>query len=510
MTRFAALGITNALRNLNRSLLTLAAMAVAGLMMTASLSVSEGHGAGTALGYRAMLGGDILVYAGRPVVDAGDLAGAGASSWSWRRHPPDLLGPLAYFSPPARYPGYALPTGEVLSFAGRLEEIGTRARAVAGVTGVNPYWVLPVPVMERGPGPLRTRQTDLALRAREVAVDPGLDLLEPFITSGRSFRADDDGALVALVDAARRPGDWRLTMGETVTITVPRPWIDSQGIQRFDYTTTTQFELRIIGTYALATRVFAWETGSASGDQYASEELFFSNPELMVPLGTFKRIVGVACGRPIEQLEEVLLPTAVLLSVENFAFVEAVAAAVDRALEGVTVVSVPRQAALANQAGLPEPMFSVPAELRPTYAPDALRPAQEARPVDVARVFNVALFLVAALVAATNATILVMERRREIGVLKAIGSRTGDIMVMVMVELLLLSLLGATAGFVAVRIYATGVLLSTGTAWSEIAGITWREWVLVLSATAVAAAGFGLIPALGTLRMTAAEVLRQK
>ena len=201
-------------------------------------------------------------------------------------------------------------------------------------------------------------------------------------------------------------------------------------------------------------------------------------------------------------MSDVLCPAALSVRVDNFAFVESMASTIRQELEGYSVISVPRQVDFANQAYLPEPIFRKPVEEIPPSR-------QRGYPVDVAGVFNAVLFMVAALIAATNATILVLERRKEIAILKALGGTDGHVVLMVLSEVLALSLLGAFCGFAVVRMYATSILVSTRTAWQDILCITLREGGLVLLATTLAAGIFALLPALGTIRLSALEVLKE-
>ncbi|HAI21479.1 MAG TPA: hypothetical protein DCM14_06270, partial [Clostridiales bacterium UBA8153] len=259
-------------------------------------------------------------------------------------------------------------------------------------------------------------------------------------------------------------------------------------------------------TYLLPTRSLIWEEETPAGPVSRSEQLFFTTPELLIPQGTMERIINLAAGTG--DLAEVLSPAALVVTVENFAFVEAIVSQLQALLPETSVVSVPQEVIRANLYGLPEPIFRAPDTLRPVHRLEDLRPGQWGRAVDVSPVLNTMLFLVAALVAATNATILVLDRRRELGVLKAVGARTQDIVVMIMTEVMVLAFAGATLGFLVVRAYATIVLITTGTPWQLIAGLFWQEWLMVLGVTGSVALAFSLIPALSTLRMTASEVLR--
>lgn len=514
MIRFAGLGILNSRRNLNRSLMTLAVMAMAGLMMTASLSVRLGYATGTAIPYRAFLGGDILIYPGRVLVEAAHLAQD--EQWVWLREGGDITGPLAYFHPTARHPGLVQPLDtprELARSAPAFRDLVGLIAGVSGVARVTPYWTIPVPVLHpdqpAGAGAPRPVFGSV-LRAKEVTTDSGLArFLSEYdlMVSGRYFRPEDDGRMVALVDASRQLVDGTiLSLGQQIQLVLPRPFRDAEGRPRLDYTRPTTVELTIIGTYRLPSRSLVWEEETPAGPATRSEQLFFTTPEIIVPQGTMERIAGLATGAG--DLAEVLSPAALLVTVDNFAFVEAIVSKLQALLPETSVVSVPQEVTRASLYGLPEPIFQAPSALRPVHRLEDLWPGQWGRSVDVSPLLNTMLFLVAALVAATNATILVLDRRRELGVLKAVGARSQDIVVMIMTEVMVLAFAGATLGFLVVRAYATIVLVTTGTPWQLIAQLAWQEWLMVLGVTGSVSLVFSLIPALSTLRMTASEVLR--
>ena len=512
MMEFVRLGMINAYRNLGRSIITVIAMAVAGLMMTASLSVQEGYGAATAEAYRAFMGGDILIYPEPAIVSVGDLGEAEPSSWVWQRLERDFLGPLSYFHPELRYVGYtgSQEGSDVLGRSPReLHELVEQIHSVEGVVTVNPYWALPVPILHFDRWDVPYSVENSVLRSWPLHDLTHVTFMEDAMVTGRYFRPEDDGKKVALVDSTRAnlsrlgiedsdlPG-----LGEVITVTVPRPYRDDQGKVHFDYTQTAQVDLTIMGSYALRSRTVSWTIEVGEEEIVLTEELDFTTPEILIPPATFEAIVQEFLSPGGGELAQALAPTALAVTVDNFAFVETVARNIGHQLDGYSVISVPRQAQWANQAYLPEPIYRKPVEEVPLSH-------QRGYPVNVAPVFNTVLFLVAALIAATNATILVLERRKEIGILKAVGATDGNVVIMVLSEVLALSFMGTLAGFALVRTYATSILISTETPWQDMVLITLREGGLVLLATALAAGTFALLPALGTIRLSALEVLKE-
>jgi putative ABC transport system permease protein len=109
---------------------------------------------------------------------------------------------------------------------------------------------------------------------------------------------------------------------------------------------------------------------------------------------------------------------------------------------------------------------------------------------------------------ATNLLFLVSERRKEIGVLKAIGARGADVAIMVLAEALTLNLVGTLLGFGLIRIFATWMMITNRIPLAEIGRATANDLFIVVSAAALAAAAFGMLPAWQMARLTSMEVLR--
>jgi putative ABC transport system permease protein len=99
----------------------------------------------------------------------------------------------------------------------------------------------------------------------------------------------------------------------------------------------------------------------------------------------------------------------------------------------------------------------------------------------------------------------VTERTREIGILKALGSRDKDILLQFLIEALLLSLIGGTIGVV------LGVLAGYAVSWfSPIPSPTVPIWAISLGFLFSAGVGvfFGMYPAVKAARLNPIEALR--
>ncbi len=190
----------------------------------------------------------------------------------------------------------------------------------------------------------------------------------------------------------------------------------------------------------------------------------------------------------------------------SLARVESAVTALAKLFPDLGPVSVPRQAAVANAHWLPEPVFRVPESEGRSAQPSG----QVGEPVRISAAFNMIFFAIAALLAAANAIVLVLERQREIGILKAIGASSREVMLMVLGEVVLLSSLGAAGGFVLAEAMAVWNLISNGTPALAVLLSVGSDMARVLGLTVSFALVFGLLPAMRTTGMTAMEVLRKE
>ncbi|OGS70265.1 MAG: hypothetical protein A2Y96_03095 [Firmicutes bacterium RBG_13_65_8] len=134
--------------------------------------------------------------------------------------------------------------------------------------------------------------------------------------------------------------------------------------------------------------------------------------------------------------------------------------------------------------------------------------APRAIPLDLNLVFSVIAFTIAALMVASNLLVLLTARRREIGILRALGATALDVGVMVMTEALTLTVAGCILGYWPIRLLSTITLLSNRLSLVKVAALTLADFGAVLGLGLALAALFALLPALATTRLTCTEALR--
>ncbi|MDA8019970.1 MAG: ABC transporter permease [Thermoanaerobaculia bacterium] len=127
------------------------------------------------------------------------------------------------------------------------------------------------------------------------------------------------------------------------------------------------------------------------------------------------------------------------------------------------------------------------------------------------RVFNVLLPLVAGfvvlvgVVVVTNLTLVSISRRRaEIGLRRAVGARTGDILAQVLVETLWVTVAGGALG-VALGLWAAGLLAGH---LEVSASVSWRTMAIGLAASVAAGVASALLPARRAASIDPVDALR--
>jgi len=370
---------------------------------------------------------------------------------------------------------------------------------------------------------------------RTVTVDRGLGqtLLE-FMTwetgvvpsGGRQLSSADGDALVAVVnrraviarcDLAAKDISYPLDQqGQSVRLVLPTIVQGSSPDQApyFDYGKTIAVEVRIVGTYDVLSRLYSRKPGPSVT---IYEQLFLEAPELLMPQAGFDRLLALmglpAGGQP---------PTGALtLRLENQAKAVEVVAALRAAVPGLSAVSVADEAAYANLRGQPErvyelaPAGSIGVTRRRTGGrlwaiPSSPFPplGQPTVPADTGNLFAVLLFAFAGLVAAGNATLLVLSRRTEFAILKAIGLRGFEVGFTVMVEVVTLATAGLLVGFTAGEIMALPIILTNSLDLPAVVRAIGQDLGVVAPVTLGCAIVFSLAPMAKTLSITVAEVMR--
>lgn len=505
---FLALGITNVRRNLGRSLLAVLGAALAAMIITSMLGLTSGYPAMGYLETRAFMAADIVVYRAPHLVQPGAFSGEGAAasgSWQLTRLGGDELCDLLSLHPELYTSGFLAP-GDGGHGPLSVTDIAERVAGINGVSGLTPSYFLPLRLEfdvpnEDGRTTRVVTVPDAILRGRdfEFANLEGGWAFDRLVVSGTTPAGSEPAAAVGWIDRrlATLGYEAQPAVNDRVRLYVPAVDVASDGTWTYDFTRESVFEVTIAGEYEVPVGIAAWPLPEGGT---ATEELYWITPQLQVSSDLFTEVfAAVSAGlKPQHALQ-------LGIAARPFSSIENLAADVQAALPGYSVITVPRQLNMAGARGLPGAAFRAPFDAlgRPTTQ-------QVGLPVNLNRAIIVTVSLVAALLLAANMLFLVAGRRREIGVLKAVGARSSDVAVMVLAEALTLNLAGTLAGFLIIRLLATWTLVSNHIALGDIAKATLNDLGIVLGAGVSAAAVFALVPAWQMARLTSLEVLRNE
>ena len=509
---FLALGFTNVRRNLGRSVLAVLSAALAAMIITAMVALSSGYPAMGYLAPRAFMAADILVYSTPHLVQPGAFdaaASAGSNTeepWRLVTLSLDQVCDLQSLHPELYSHGFLSPRGQDELAPLDVADVAERLAGIDAVAGITPSFFLPIRLEFDVPADdgLETRVVSLpemVMRSRDFqfAADRTSWSFDHLLVSGRVPAAAEATAPVGMLDARLTALGYEALPGpgEVVRAYVPAVSIGPDGSWSFDYVNQTRFDITIVGEYQTPIEVVGWTSPDGATEV---EELFWIAPQLQVPAGYFAQVFAAVSGgaTPVSALQ-------VGIAAGPFSVIENIAADVQAALPGYSVITVPSQIELAGARGLPSAALRAPFDLlgSPTFQ-------QVGLPVDLSQAIMIMISLIAAMLLAANMLFLVAQRRREIGILKALGARAWDVGVMILTEALTLNLAGTMFGFLIIRVFATWTLVSNRIPLAEIGRTTLGDLVVVVGAGASAAALFALVPAWQMARLTSLEVLRNE
>ncbi len=489
----------NVARNWNRTGLIILSMAIASGMITVTLALGTGYAEGVALPWRQVVGADILIYPNR-FVFAG--SGAGTDVWEWRQLAPDLATDATFFHP-ALSRGYLSPASApppVFDLATLPEALA----AVDGVASVTPGRLLAA-YLDATSTDGTVERTPVVLRGRDVAADtahwnvPDVVSGDYLALAGES--GGGEGPDVALVNG-HAPVLSDLVDGQAFTLEVPAAAGNPVALPILDPTSPRSYSFVVGGHYDFylgegPIHVAIPQPPGEQNQAPAHWATYIDVPDVWVSAATFDRIYAEATGGPQRYA------TQLQVAVDSMFEAKTVAAALAAALPDALVLTVPQEVSLAGIAYRPrleswEPFKVVVNRVywgRPTLS------------LDVRTGLSGLAFAVAGLLIVANMYILVTQRRREIGVMKALGATGGDILLLFLTEALGYSLIGSLAGFGILRLLTMFSLFASPTSLIEGALLTLRTGGMVAAATVGVAVVFGLIPAREAARTPCASLL---
>lgn len=465
-----SLAIVNVWRRLSRSTLTLLAMGVAAAVLTAGLSLSQGIMRYAFYEYRTYYGGDILVFS-PGFVGATPIEETSSARLESRLLHDSGFNPLLRLYPAFQTEGYlAALHWEYKPLPARLLEPDLDM----GVVEVRPNLTMPAFVGEH----------------RVELKRPPTDM-RPYITAGTPpvFTLTDE-----LKVTVNQYSGLNVRLGDAIEIRVPSFKLDKRGVPYADYSVPLKmYTATVVGKVAWPTREISWATDGA----VFSEQGYVHSPEVYLTETAWRQIwFEQSSGQPYPALSA-------SLKVKTVSELNSVVANLQRQYPSLTVLSVPTVARHVEAHNLLDKFYQAPQEFWQRSG-DILPYA----PREFGLVSSVLLYLNAGMLLASQMLANVASRRKELGILKALGARQREVVIMILLEALVLALVGATIGFGVVRLAAFHQAASNQVSWLKVLAATLRELLLVGGLTAAVSLIFGALPAFKVARMTVMDVFR--
>ncbi|MGI6632754.1 MAG: ABC transporter permease [Bacillota bacterium] len=443
---FVALGLKNAWRNRARTALGIISMAVAAVIFMSSSTLSKGYPAGAFWEARQLIGGEILMLPERIALST-DTLSAGGHTWRFERRSYDKPNLVLGFDPtPYWYGGMVSSSAP----AENLAEVAHELREDPSVLSV----------FERKSIPFLNETSDSRgpiyqygfIEPRDVRSDIEVYRLDEALYWGRYLEPGNTMEGVAC------SGWENLSVGGS---NISIPVLNESGT--FDYENSVRTRIEIVGR--------------ASFDNPVPGNPPYANPVVFVTPDTFRRIEEIAGHSEAWGFS---------ISVRNMADLESYAALLRRRYPDFTIYTVSQLAAAATT--------------RERVAAGV--------PMDMRRVTELLSFMIAALLSATNLSVLMLARKTEIGILRALGATAWNISSMVLAESVWIALLGSIVGGAITQPAILWQLLSNSIDSGVVATTILANLGKAVGFSVAAAILFGFLPISKALRVTPAQVLR--
>jgi len=449
-------------------------MCIGAMVLTSGLSMSKGTMKLAHYEYSNYLEGDVLVFApgfvnAAPVNNMPGTLARRILLDSW-------FNPVLQFFPALATKGYyAYPEWQ---YAPITKEQMDGISSTANVAEVTPYKVMPVNLYGH----------TVPLRLPPIG-------LEAVISEGRIPRSSSSELEVVVNTYGF---DIELVVGEKININIPTYELDKMGLPHEDSSTPTKlYSAVIVGKVSWPSRSISW---FGPNQLPMHEQGYIHAPEVYVASEVWERLWREhSGGQPYPCL-------ALSLSIDDMDVLYPTAAELRNALPDLSVYAV---AQLARQAERHNPIDKF--YQAPRYLWEPVGPAEDfSEQADFGSLIAALLYLNAGMLMASQMLSSVAARKKEIGILKALGARQHEVVGMILLEAVTLALIGATLGFSLVRLAALHRSLSNGTSLLVILSTTFREMIIVLSGTCGMALLFGVLPAWQVARLTVMEVFRNE
>lgn len=467
---FLRLAWLNVLRRLSRSVLTLVAMGVAAAVMTSGMAMSRGMTKSAFYEHRCYLDGDIIMFS--PGFLGASPTGASDGGIARRILFDSGFNPIVQFYPDFVEEGYLASNATKYSPFTPLDM--QELREVPGIADVQGFYLMPATV-QGSPVGIRTLPRGVG----------------EFISEG--MQPAPSGEIEVLLN---RYGGPEARVGDTIEIRVPLFRIDSYGIPYVDYGGgEATYTARVVGLVSWPTRELAFPGPTGL---WLTETGYVHSPEIYLTEDAWTTIwTNQAGGASYPFLS-------LRIRVQNMSDLNVVAHSVRGAFLQYAVVSVPELVEHGFRFGLLDRFYQAP---RHMWTGAEMGEADLAKE-DFSTITASLLFVVAGMLMASQMLASVAARRSEIGVLKALGARKHEVTALVLGEAVVLAVMGASVGFLLVRLAAIHQALTNNMPLLDALAQTLREMVYILGMTMCSALLFGALPAWTVSGLTVMQVFR--
>lgn len=506
------LALKNVQKNANRSLLAILGMAIAAAIMTGSISMRTGYNNLAFIDYRAFMQADVVVYPKQMHVDSGAVRQRATEEWVSTDYQPTFGSDLLTLEPRLVEQGFLAPPGGEPDI-----DLAALRKALAGqpnVAGIDPLFVVPAMLSVQVEGEKAPRFYRVPVRGQDIQAAERWGGGPP-IQNGRGLTARDESTAhtwsgaasawvssrVALVDA-RGPALPGMYVGSVLKLYFPAVLGEEAGRPVYDWSDLREFTFNVVGRYAIPTGLAQLYT--EDGQPVVTERgpvvipSFWDVPDIIVPSQTLATVYRALGGSEQTRADQVGI------AVDSMYLAKQTAAEIQKLFPDYGVYTVPNLVRLAGENV--RAIQTADGSIRYEHG----RGGQMVLPADLSRTFMLLSFAIAGLLVATNMFILVAQRRQEIGILRAIGASSREVFALILAEVAGLSVVGALAGFVVIRLGVTVLLFFSKVSLTEAGLSTLSAGAQVVGLSVLVAILFGLLPAWEAARSTTAEVLRHE
>ncbi len=528
---FVRLGLINSLRQLGRSLLVLIAMTLSAISLTSALSYSQVSTRDSYQFYRTLLGGEILVspvrWAGQQLSDITADTGLKPirlqkTGLSWlEAYYPELYrdGFLGVEGQRTSQVIPAMMLNELLHQPG-ISGYSLQHQLPASMTNAfslkdryTNVTVLPLPeparlaellntdvslyleLIERGQ-PFALVNTHLEVD-QQVIVEIAATILDSEVSStSEEVRPTPEQIYQRKLVRARQKARAAMEIpsrDQVARLQIPLLTSLSNGDYLPDYSQTFEIEVPVVNNVSIVTRSITYQ--NEQGDTMV-ERGYLHGGYVWLPQDLWIQLWQQASSGgnlPLNNL---------VLQVENMDLLARTVGTLQAKYPQFTFVSVADFAYRMENGEIIDRFYNVPSTW---YRPGETRLAV---PIDLSKLMGVLFYLIAGMLIASRMLTGSTARRQEIGVLKALGARRKDIVAMAISESLVVTLIGASAGFLLVRMGGVIIELGNNVPWMTVLARTWAEYAQVVGLASLVSLLFSLLPALQMSNLTVMGVLR--